>query len=225
MSKAILGQTATTEGTPGKLGNEDAQDRVRHDLIKADAESLGKAIRHQLIRPLVGYNFGWDKTLPWFNFLYEKPEDLASLMTVYKGAAEIGQPISAEHVSERFKIPMPKNGETVLRPRKAQTGEANIKSVLKRIVAKYMNQAPADNDAADLIADKLGQDAIGATDAFIATLNELVDGAASLEELRDSIIDLYGNMPPADLGNVISRAMMIADLSGRFDAFQNHGEA
>jgi phage gp29-like protein len=114
MSKAILGQTATTEGTPGKLGNEDAQDRVRHDLIKADAESLGKTIRHQILRPLVGYNFGWDKPLPWFSLLYERAEDLVSLMTVYKGASEIGQPISQEHVAERFKIPLPKKGEKVL---------------------------------------------------------------------------------------------------------------
>ncbi|MHB8772970.1 MAG: DUF935 domain-containing protein [Syntrophales bacterium] len=117
MSKAILGQTATTEGTPGKLGSDDAQDKVRQDLIEADAESIAKTIRHQIIRPLVGYNFGWDKTLPWFNLLYEKPEDLAQLMTVYKGASEIGQPISQEHVSERFKIPLPKQGETILQPR------------------------------------------------------------------------------------------------------------
>lgn len=117
ISKAILGQTATTEGTPGKLGNEDAQDRVRHDLIKADAESLSKTIRYQIVRPLVGYNFGWDKPLPWFNILYQRPEDLAVLMAVYKGASDIGQPISQEHISERFKIPLPKEGETVLSPR------------------------------------------------------------------------------------------------------------
>jgi phage gp29-like protein len=121
-SKAILGQTATTEGTPGKLGNEDAQDRVRHDLTKADAESLSKTIRYQIIRPLVGYNFGWDKPLPWFNILYQRPEDLAQLMTVYKGASELGQPISQEHVSERFKIPLPKAGETTLSPKQVQSG-------------------------------------------------------------------------------------------------------
>jgi phage gp29-like protein len=120
MSKAILGQTATTEGTPGKLGNEAAQDKVRHDLIKADSESLSKTVRYQIIRPLVGYNFGWDKPLPWFNILYQREEDLKTLIEVYKGASDIGQPISAEHVSERFKIPLPKKGETVLSPSKSQ---------------------------------------------------------------------------------------------------------
>jgi len=135
MSKAILGQTATTEGTPGKLGNETAQDKVRHDLIQADAESLGKTIRHQIVRPLVGYNFGWDKPLPWFNILYEEPEDMAQLMTVYRGASDIGQPISAEHVSERFKIPMPKEGETVLLPNKPQPF-GNILPAKNRLIWK-----------------------------------------------------------------------------------------
>lgn len=36
----VLGQTATTEGTPGKLGSEEARSQVRDDILKADARSL-----------------------------------------------------------------------------------------------------------------------------------------------------------------------------------------
>jgi phage gp29-like protein len=231
MSKAILGQTATTEGTPGKLGNEDAQDRVRHDLIKADAESLGKTLRYQIIRPLVGYNFGWDKPLPWFNLLYERPEDLAQLMTVYKGASEIGQPISQEHVSERFKIPMPKEGETVLVPRQTSPFEGNNPLAAKNrphssdrtgqrvIIASADKDAPGGEiDAADLIADQLGTEALSLGDALIAPLQRLVEKAQSLEDLRDGILDIYSEMSPADLGALIARAMLIAEMSGRYEA-------
>lgn len=234
ISKAILGQTATTEGTPGKLGNEDAQDRVRHDLIKADSESIGKTIRHQVIRPLVGYNFGWDKPLPWFSLLYEKPEDLKELMEVYKGASEIGQPISQEHVSERFKIPLPKKGETVLAPPAATPagpggGLAPISAKFRPqagdhagsrvVIAGRGENAPGGEiDAADSIADGLGQDAVAASDALIAPLKRLVETAASMDALRDGIVDLYGGMDPADLGALIARGMLIAEASGRYDA-------
>ena len=235
MSKAILGQTATTEGTPGKLGNEDAQDRVRHDLIKADSESLGKTVRFQIIRPLVGYNFGWDTPLPWFNLLYERPEDLEKLINVYKGASEIGQPISAEHVSERFKIPMPKKGETILAapatfpvsypvPPGFAAGNAplaaryRVKSGDNHGMGVMENALKASEiDAADIIAEKLGQQALPPGDALIAPLKRLIEKAETLEELRDSIIDLYGDMDPADLGAVISRAMTLADASGRYE--------
>jgi phage gp29-like protein len=116
MSKAILGQTATSEGTPGKLGSEEARENVRQDLVRADSEALSKTVRFQIFRPLVGYNFGWDKQIPWFKIMYERSKDLVNLSEVYERIWKIGQPISQEHVSERFKIPLPAEGETILSP-------------------------------------------------------------------------------------------------------------
>jgi len=232
MSKAILGQTATTEGTPGKLGNEDAQDRVRHDLVKADCEALSSTIRRQIIRPLVGYNFGWDKPLPWFKILYERAEDLAQLMTVYKGASEIGQPISQEHVSERFKIPLPAKGETPLVPPSPSTGEgwgggANAPLAAKmrpwtgalpgtRVVVAADGQiaSAGELDAADHISVALSAAAAPATDALMASLKSLVETAGSLEEIRAGVVNLYGEMDPADLGAIIARAMAVAEMAG-----------
>lgn len=210
MSKAILGQTATTEGTPGKLGNENAQDKVRQDLIEADAESLGKTIRHQIIRPLVGYNFGWDKPLPWFNLLYEPPEDMAQLMTVYKGASDIGQPISAEHVSERFKIPLPKKGETALR-----RPEAFGTMPLRDKIILAAKDALEKTETVDALAERLGADAMPAADALLAPLRRLVDTAQNMEELRAGIVDLYGQMEPDKMAEIIARAMIIAEMAGR----------
>jgi phage gp29-like protein len=218
MSKAILGQTATTEGTPGRLGNEDAQDKVRQDLIKADAESLGNTIRHQIIRPLVGFNFGWDKPLPWFNLLYERPEDLREASEVYVNLSKIGFYPSGEHVSERFKIPLPKEGETVLTPPERAEPPAVVanKAPGTRLIAA--KDEDPETDAADLIADRLGRESMALTDEFFLTpLKRLVEKAESLEELRDSILDLYSGMDPADLGGLMAQAMMIADMSGRYE--------
>lgn len=230
MSKAILGQTATTEGTPGKLGNEDAQDRVRYDLVKADAESLGKTIRHQIIRPLVGYNFGWDKPLPWFNLLYERPDDLKSTSEVYVNLNSIGFRPSAEHVSERFKIPLPKKGETPLPVPSAQNNapiaakdrpSGNDLAGGRVVVIAKTDQAAIegemDIDPADVIADRLGKESLDAMDALLAPLQRLVNEAADLADLRDRIIDLYQEMSPADLGTIIARAMLLAEASGRLD--------
>ncbi len=246
LSKAILGQTATTEGTPGKLGNENAQDRVRHDLIKADAESLGKTIRYQVIRPLVGYNFGWDKPLPWFNLLYERPEDLKSTSEVYLNLNKIGFYPSAEHVSARFKIPLPKKGETVLAPPAPPspspwTGEGKGGGDNAPLAARYRPNSgdqpgvgmlaasdaargvnAPEIDSADLIADNLGNAALPLTDVLMAPLQRLVDKATTMEELRDSIIDLYGEMDPAALGETIARAMMLAEMAGRYEEGANN---
>jgi len=231
MSKAILGQTATTEGTPGKLGNEDAQDKVRQDLIIADAESLAKTIRFQIIRPLVGYNYGWDKPLPWFNLRYERPEDLEMLMNVYKGASEIGQPISQEHVSERFKIPLPAKGETVLKKPAAESWHAN-----SPVAASYRlhgQNAPGlvpvaasagksaftpDQAAVESMMDTALPDAAGALQRNEDRILEALQSAQSYEEAMQNILETYPLMDMDELAVQLERATFNAHLYGRYAA-------
>jgi len=213
MSKAILGQTATTEGTPGKLGNEKAQDLVRHDLVKADNESLSKTYRDQFIRPLVGYNFGWDKPLPWLKFKHEMPEDLKMLSAVYKDLHGINQPISAEHVSERFKIPMPKKGETVLEG-------PSSPFAMKRITAKQGQFSPEQQKLEELVAAGV-ENAVSAASGLREPIKKMITDAKSLEELRDNIYSAYGEMDPADLQELVARAIYIADLYGRYTVATN----
>jgi phage gp29-like protein len=70
-------------------------------------------------------------------------------------------------------------------------------------------------DAADVVVDGMAAQAMNVTDEiYMAPLKRLVEKAASLEELRDSIIDLYDDMSPADLGVLIARAMAVAELAG-----------
>lgn len=116
MSKAVLGQTLTTDtsGGTGTFAAARVHSQVRRDLVEADAQALGLTLREQLLRPLVGFNFGWDKAVPWFRFRYEEEEDLKTLSEVYRNLADLGVPLSLEHVAERFGIPLaPKGQETI----------------------------------------------------------------------------------------------------------------
>jgi phage gp29-like protein len=113
MSKAILGQTLTTDtsGGTGTYAAARVHSQVRRDLVEADAQALGQTLREQLLRPLVGFNFGWDRPVPWFRFRYEEEEDLKTLSEVYRNLAEMGVPLSLEHVAERFGIPLAQVGQ------------------------------------------------------------------------------------------------------------------
>ncbi|MFP3866885.1 MAG: DUF935 domain-containing protein [Desulfobacteraceae bacterium] len=116
MSKAILGQTLTTDtaGSTGTYSAAKTHNLVRQDLLRADAEALSRTLRAQLIRPLVGFNFGWDKPLPWFRFKYDEQEDLKTLSEVFVNLDKIGYPLTQEHVSERFGIPLPEPGQKLI---------------------------------------------------------------------------------------------------------------
>jgi phage gp29-like protein len=113
MSKAVLGQTLTTDtaGSTGTYATARVHDLVRRDLVQADAQALGTTLREQLLRPLVGFNFGWEMPVPWFRFKYEEGEDLKTLSEVYRNLAALGVPLSPEHLSERFGIPWAEGGE------------------------------------------------------------------------------------------------------------------
>ena len=235
VSKAILGQTATTEGTPGKLGNEDAQDSVRHDLVRSDAEALANTIRFQIIYPLVGYNFGWEKPLPWFKLQHEQTEDLAKASIVYVNLSKIGFLPSAEHVAERFRIPLPKQGETVLAPPAA--GETfSPGGQLAPISAKMRPQAD-DIPTGRLVVASAGKNAFTPAQEAVEALvdasrtpatavlaeNEqavlsAVQSAGSYEEAMQNVLNLYPSMNMDDLTRILEAAMLNADLFGGWAA-------
>lgn len=57
IAKVILGQTASTQGTPGKLGNDELQGDVRTDLIKADADLVCESFNRSVGKWLTEWNF------------------------------------------------------------------------------------------------------------------------------------------------------------------------
>ena len=115
MSKAILGQTLTTDtaGATGTYSAARVHAQVRRDLVEADAQTLAVTLREQLIRPLVGFNFGWDRPCPWFRFKFAEEEDLKTLSEVYRNLKEIGVPLRGDQVAERFGLPLPRGEKTI----------------------------------------------------------------------------------------------------------------
>lgn len=214
ISKAVLGQTLTSEagGSKGQgsyaLGQ--VHNEVRQDLIEADCKALSKTITMQILRPLVGFNYGWDAPVPRFRFLYEAPEDLQAAAETYKILREIGFDMSQEHVSARFKVPVRTKGETPLSAPQAMP-TPNLAKIMAKAVA-------AAQDPADVIAAQLQDRAMPAMSDMVDQVRKLVDEAGSLEEIRDRLIDMYGDMQPTRLGEIIQQALSLADLSGRFDA-------
>lgn len=57
IAKLVIGQTASTEGTPGKLGNDELQGDVRTDLIKADADLICSSFNRSVASWLTEWNF------------------------------------------------------------------------------------------------------------------------------------------------------------------------
>lgn len=226
MSKAILGQTLTSDSGDGRgsyaLGKVHAD--VRKDLVEADAKALAKTIRAHLIRPMVGFNFGWDAPMPKFRFLYEPPEDLKPVADTYKILVDMGQPISREHIAERFKVPLPAEGETpVIPPGRMGPVAASLGAAdpapSGRVTIAADPRRP--QDAADMIASRLAEDTAASIERMTEEILAAMEQAEDLEDLTRRLADLAAESTDVELAEVIAKAFALSDLAGRYDALED----
>lgn len=225
MSKAALGHSSAADSTPGKLGGEQNVTAVSDMMLKFDAELIGSSLRAQLLRPLVGFNFGWDAAIPWFSLKWQPPEDEQAKANLYKTHRENGAKIPLKFYHNQFNIPLPENGEETL------SSAANMPAPAIPVTGPSLNAAkgcpgcgqpaintaaPAAPDAVDMLAGNL----LARTDmqAQIDPVKKLMAECATLEEFRDRLLEASAGMDTIQLGTVMAQALAVAELAGRFDA-------
>lgn len=214
ISKAILGGTLTAEvGQTGSYAAANTHNEVRLDLLRADARAISATIRDQVIRPFVGFNFGWDSSIPKYEGVFAEPEDLnAKAEIIDKLADRMDIPVS--HVRSVFAIPGPEKGEEVLRPRQAAPAMPE-KAALS--VAKTDPPDTGEPDAFDLMLSRLEEESDPYMENLLTPIRKLLSEAESLEDFRDAIIDAYPDMDAGPLGELIARAMTAAELMGMYE--------
>jgi phage gp29-like protein len=275
MSKAVLGQTLTTdtEGSTGTYSAGKVQAEVRDDLLEADAESLAETIRDQVIRPLVGFNFGWDKPIPGFSLPLHDSPDLKMDSEVCKNLNDMGVPIPLGHIYEHFGIPEPQGDEPTTasiktpatpqppdpaaapgpggRPAgeppaaagekgkggKGEKGNGRAAAMKAVLPLRNTGETPVPPDTRpnelELIPqdgqvirtqqelEALSQAALAASaDAharMLAPVKALIDSGATLEALRDGLLDVYPELPVDDFGELLYQARMLAYMRGRVE--------
>jgi phage gp29-like protein len=225
MSKAVLGQTLTTdtEGTTGTYAAGSVQNEVRRDLLEADARAQAETLRLQLLRPLVGFNFGWDKPVPGLSFLISDSPDLKADAEVIERLVKAGLAVPAAHCYEHFGIPEPKGGEAVLGQAAPEGRAGAAHKMILPLRDGGLELLPQDAQVirAQETLEELTQAALAASGAavrkMLAPVRELLAAGASLEEIRDGLLEVYPDMEVAELAELIHQAGMLAWMQGRLE--------
>jgi len=74
----LLGQNLTTEVKQGSRAAAQVHNSVRRDFLRADAATLGRALRKGLLQPWARFNFGHEELAPRPAWGTEPPEDAAA---------------------------------------------------------------------------------------------------------------------------------------------------
>jgi len=210
MSKATLGQTASTEGTPGKLGGEEAQSQVRQDILEADADLLDECLNGSVIPWIVDYYSPGVVEYPKIKTHAEPKPDLKKQSEIDKTiASDIGVPVGRKYFYETYGIPEPADDEEIV--------EVPSKSPPMAFAAKSARYTPEQENIEGLVGESL-KNATRAMNGLQEPVKKLITKAKSLEEIRDGLYGLYSHMDQKDLEELVARAMYIAELYGRSTA-------
>ena len=119
VSKAVLGQTLTTE-TPREGGGSRAaaqvHDAVRRDIMESDARRLGATLTRDLARPIVDLNLGPQRRYPRITLGLSADNDVKLFADMVAELADRGLQVSQRAVLRRLGLPEPEDGEPLLEP-------------------------------------------------------------------------------------------------------------
>lgn len=252
LSKAVLGQTNTTDAKAGGIGSGQAQvhDGVRGDIEDFDAMMLAGTLNRDVVVPMVMFNHGPRKAYP--RLLIGRPDEVDVAVEIDSAGklASLGVQIDGEEMRERAGLPAAKSPETALRPgagatvaqepveaRGSEKAPPARKNAPPALLDPFkpasgpdrseLNRTNSDGepDAIDLTTDQALEDWDLQMEPVLADVDRLVGEAADLSELQQSLAALAEKLDPALIAQRLAQAMFSARLSGQGDQPGARGDA
>lgn len=119
LSKAVLGQTSSSEGGAGDYKASSAHQGVRMDIASHDARSVAASVTRDLVRAFVDLNWGPQERYPRVTLPVPHHEDLTKFAAAVTPFIDRGLEVSAQAILDRLGIPPAKEGDVLLKPRVA----------------------------------------------------------------------------------------------------------
>jgi SPP1 gp7 family putative phage head morphogenesis protein len=216
ISKAVLGQTATTEGTPGRLGSDDAQSAVRADIIKADADLLAETWNQTLVRWIAELNVA-GAAPPRLWYRTESAPDRKEVLEIAERAARMGVPVPVRHIYDDAGVPRPDGDEPLLGGGTASGGQNGGEFAERRVPDSYAareSHAAEGQRRLDAAADGFVREGADAAAGWIAEIKDLLEKAESLEQAADALPGLYPKSQEGPFQDALYRALTEADRIG-----------
>ncbi len=228
LSKAVLGQTATTEGQQGSHAVGKVHRQVQADISHHDALALAATLSRTLCRWIVDVNFGPQAQHPWLRLGKDEPGDLAQLSQAIALLVPLGLTVAVDDVRDWFGLSTPDQNAAVLRA--PQSPVASPPMVLPPPAPAAGQEG--DGGAAQLSALLSGLPAPTGPERLTATVSRLsrptervwlmaaaalLDRCTDLHEFADRLPELLAHLDGRDLAGLVGDAMTAAHLGGVSD--------
>jgi phage gp29-like protein len=210
IQKVVLGQTASTQGTPGKLGNDKLQGDVRADIIKADADLICESFNLGPVRWLTEWNFPGARP-PRVYRITDEPEDLNTRADRDATVKSLGFKPTLKYVQETY------GGEWTESAPEPVPGDPNDPDADPLRRPTQFAQLANEPDPPARMAAQLDRTLAPIGRQWTEQIKQAVDRAESLEELREYLLRLAPEMSLDEYADVMAEAMTAATLAGRYE--------
>lgn len=223
VSKAVLGQTATTEIKGGSYAAAKVHDQVRADIERADAGALASTLNRDLVRPLVALNHGPRRAYPRLQIGRPEEINIPELADALAKLVPLGLQVQSSVVRDKLGLPDPDKGSECL----AQTTPAAPVAPAASAAAIAAATAPGSGaDAIERLADKTVEDGWERmVDPLITQIERLAAASSSAEEFLAGLPALAAEMDVTALANSLGRCMFVARAAGAGGADIGNGPA
>jgi phage gp29-like protein len=239
ISKAVLGQTGTTDAVVGGLGSGKEHRQVQEDIERADAGTLAAILNRDLIRPWMDLEFGPQEAYPTLVIARPEQEDLKTESEIVGNLFKIGLPLKTEQLYAKFGYEKPKGTDEVLgqidqngdTPADAGDGgkqTSKIKRFLEPIkhpkpeqgtqtAQQALQASQGDFSAVDdlgPLADQLQNTARPQVAAMMGQIEAMMAQANSLEELRAMMLAGFGEIDTSGFEAMMAQALTSSFAGG-----------
>lgn len=212
IAQVILGQTASTQGTPGRLGNDQLQSDVRLDIVKADADVICMSFNAGPARWLTDWNFA-GAAYPTVWREVEEPEDLDKRADRDTKIKQLGFKPTLKYIQEKY------DGEWT----ESAANDATNAPGPENNPQQASFAEPGESRTGQL-EDDLVKHSSGQWQATVKKLQGIVEQAADLTTLQKQLTAEFAELGEDDLVNVMAAAFALAELKGMSDVV-DEGEA
>lgn len=216
VTKAILGQTGTTESKQGGLGDagNKVHQGVAQDIERADCKGLAATLNRDLVRPWIDLDRGPQKRYPRIKIERPQAEDLTRLATSLAQLVPLGLRVQQSEIRDKFGLADPDEGAELLTP--PRSAQVALAAPAPTTIALNAAQVTAEHPAAQ-VADRLAREGEGDVRRMLVQVSMMMESATSLDELRQMIVSAYPSLDNAAIAARLRSGLSAAAAAGVSD--------
>jgi len=214
ISKAILGQTLTTEiGSKGSYAASNTHMNVRKDIVDADKRIVERTL-NQLIKWIYEINFSEQNNIPEFSMYEEEDVDL-TLAQRDKILSESGFKFTKKYAMKTYGFEED-DLEIAETPITKPVGETSSPSAMAHNFKEFKEESsnfPDQKAIDDFIESFTADELQGQAKTIFGSVMELVNNASSYEEIQEKLSEQ--GLETNQIEKVLQKAIFISEVWGR----------